>query len=217
MVFNKLRLQIALMFAAATMSAQNITHGPMIGGVMPNEARIYIRTNQATDFILEYSTDSLFASYQSVNFATDTALDNSKIVNLSSLIPFTDYYFRYRINGTIQDTKGHFKTFPPVGAAEHLVFVTGSCQETENMKVFDVMPTYKPDLFIHTGDFTYPSYQIPGILGYPQEWSAIELAWRRRNDEPVCKDMLKKIPIAYMPDDDDTWAIPDILKGVEHR
>jgi hypothetical protein len=205
-------LVLFCLFTSATFG-QNITHGPMIGGITANEARIYIRTNVATDFVLEYSADSLFTTFQSINTATDAALDNTKIVNLTSLLPSSTYYFRYRINGVVQSTKGQFKTFPPVGAAEHLVFVTGSCQETENMKVFDVMPTHKPDLFIHTGDFTYPAYQIPSILGYPQEWSAIELAWRRRNSEPICEDMLKKIPIAYMPDDDDTWGNSKYFKG----
>ena len=210
---NRFLLTFSLFFLSQLLSAQTITHGPMIGGVTENSVRIYIRTNQPSGFILEYSTDSLFSTFESLNAATEASLDNSKIVNLSSLNTFTDYYFRYRINGNVEGSIGHFKTFPPVGAAEHLVFVTGSCQETANMKVFDVMPTHKPDLFIHTGDFTYPSYQIPSILGYPQEWSAIELAWRRRNDEPVCKDMLKKVPIAYMPDDDDTWGNSRYFRG----
>ena len=180
---------------ATTLSAQTITHGPMIGGITENGARIYIRTNQAIDFSLEYSADSLFTSYESIGSATDAALDSSKIVTLSSLIPSTDYYFRYRINGIVQNANGHFKTFPPVGIAEHLVFVTGSCQETANMKVFDVMPLYHPDLFIHSGDFTYPSYQLPRYYNsnYPETWSSIELAWRKRNEEPVCKEMLKKM------------------------
>ena len=210
---NRFFLTFSLFFLSQLLSAQTITHGPMIGGVTENSVRIYIRTNQPSGFILEYSTDSLFSTFESLNAATEASLDNSKIINLSSLNTFTDYYFRYRINGNVEGSIGHFKTFPAVGAAERLVFVTGSCQETDNMKVFDVMPTHKPDLFIHTGDFTYPSYQIPSLLGYPQEWSAIELAWRRRNDEPVCKDMLKKVPIAYMPDDDDTWGNSRYFRG----
>lgn len=213
MILSRIKFVMLFFMFTTSLSAQNITHGPMIGGITASDARIYIRTNVATNFTLEYSTDSIFTIYQSINSATVDTLDNSKIIDLSSLSSSTNYYFRYRINGDIQDTKGHFKTFPQVGAAEHLVFVTGSCQETENMKVFNVMPMHKPDLFIHTGDFTYPSYQLPDILGYPQEWSAIEIAWRRRNEEPICKDMLKKIPIAYMPDDDDTWGNSRHFKG----
>jgi phosphodiesterase/alkaline phosphatase D-like protein len=215
MATSNLKLWTILMMFSSLVFAQNITHGPMIGGVTESSARIYIRTNQASSFTLEYSKDSLFSTFQSIASATDSTLDNSKIVNLSSLSISTDYYFRYRINGIVQSTKGHFKTFPAVGTAEHLVFVTGSCQETANMKVFDAMPTHKPDLFIHTGDFTYPSYQIPRFNGinYPEDWASIELAWRRRNSEPVCDEMLKKIPIAYMPDDDDTWGNSKYFKG----
>ena len=195
--------------------AQNITHGPMIGGVTENSARIYIRTTHAVDFILEYSTDSLFTSFQQIAAATDPTWDTTKIVSLQDLIPSTPYYFRYRINGEIENTQGRFKTFPVAGTAAHLVFVTGSCQETPNMKVFDVMPLYHPDLFIHSGDFTYPSYQIPRYYGldYPETWSSIELAWRRRNEEPICREMLRKIPIAYMPDDDDIWGNSRYFKG----
>jgi hypothetical protein len=187
----------------------------MIGGVTESSARIYIRTHTAVPFILEYSTDSLFSSFEEVNSATDASWDTTKIVTLQHLLPSTHYFFRYRIGGAIENVQGHFKTFPLPGTASHLVFVTGSCQETENMKVFDVMPVYHPDLFIHTGDFTYPSYQIPRYYGlnYPEGWNTIELAWRRRNEEPVCREMLKKIPIAYMPDDDDTWGNSRYFKG----
>ena len=206
---------IFLLLLTQNIFAQNITHGPIIGGVTENSARIYIRTSSAVNFSLEYSTDSTFASFLQINSATDANLDTSKIVTLENLAIFTDYYFRYRINGNIENTTGHFKTFPVVGATEHLTFVTGSCQETPNMKVFDVMPLYKPILFIHTGDFTYPSYQIPRYVGmdYPEDWNAVKLGWRRRNEEPICKDMLKKMPIAYMPDDDDTWGNSKYFKG----
>jgi phosphodiesterase/alkaline phosphatase D-like protein len=186
--------------------AQYITHGPVTGAVTENSCRIYIRTDISRDFTLEYSTDSLFTSFQTIAARTDSSIDNIKIVNINGLMPSTQYFMRFVFDGTIDLLHGSFKTFPPIGSSQHLLFVTGSCQETANMKVYDVMPRHHPDLFIHIGDFTYPSYQIPDSIGYPQNWSAVELAWRRRYEEPVCKDMLRNIPMAYMPDDDDTWG-----------
>jgi alkaline phosphatase D len=183
----------------------------MVGGVTEQSARIYIRTTSPIDFTLEYSSDSAFAVFDQITASTDALLDNTKIITLQRLLPSTRYYFRYRINGNLENTKGKFKTFPMPGSTGHLLFVTGSCQETPNMKVFDVMPTYDPDLFIHTGDFTYPSYQIGA--SYPEQYSTIELAWRKRNEEPICKEMLKAVPIAYMPDDDDTWGNSRYFKG----
>jgi alkaline phosphatase D len=198
-----------LSFVTASV-AQNITHGPMIGAITESSARIYIRTSIPTIYVLEYSTDSLFADYDVAIDSTRVSRDNSNITDLTGLIQHKDYYFRYRINDIVQAVRGHFRTFPIPGEAAHMVFVTGSCQETENMKVFNAMPLHNPDLFIHTGDFTYPSYQV---ANYPQEWSAIETAWRKRNEEPVCKDMLKRVPIAYMPDDDDTWGNSRYFRG----
>lgn len=195
--------------------AQTITHGPVISGVTSNSARIYIRTNLATSYTLEYSADSNFVTFQSAISATQTATDSIDIITLSNLLPSTTYYFRYRINNAIQTIKGRFKTFPNIGTEEHLVIVTGSCQETANMKVFDAMPTHNPDLFIHLGDFSYPSYQIPRYYGldYPTDPNAVTLAWQKRHEEPVCKDMLKKVPLAYMPDDDDSWGNSKYYKG----
>ena len=198
---------------------QTITHGPMIGGITAHSARVYIRTSVATPITIEYSTDSLFNQSLSIDDSTRTDLDNSKIFDLNHLTPFSDYYFRYKIGTNPQNISGHFKTFPIESSAEHLVIVTGSCQETANMKVFDVMPTYQPNLFIHTGDFTYPSYQIPRYYGmdYPEDWNAVKLGWLKRNEEPICKEMLKRIPIAYMPDDDDTWGNSRFYKGGEAK
>lgn len=204
-------LLFPFLLLAQSMFAQFITHGPMTGGVTANAARIYIRTATPQNFILEYSTDSLFSTYQQVASATDSAWDNTKIVDLDGLAPLTDYYFRYRINGIVDSIQGKFKTFPVEGSVGHLIFVTGSCQETSDMKVFDVMPTYHPNLFIHCGDFTYPSYQIGPT--YPGDWNTILLAWRRRNEEPRCKEMLRRLPIAYLPDDDDIWGNSRYFKG----
>jgi alkaline phosphatase D len=207
---NLLLVFSILMIFCSFTNGQNITHGPMIGGVTENGARIYIRTSAPVAFNLEYSTDSMFSLYKSALFATDANSDNSTITPMEDLTPNTKYYFRYRINDVVEEVQGSFKTFPPTGEAAHMVFVTGSCQETENMKVFNAMPLHDPYMFIHTGDFTYPSYQV---ANYPQEWSAIETAWRRRNEEPICKDMLKRMPIAYMPDDDDTWGNSRYFRG----
>lgn len=196
---------VLLLMCFNIVAAQFITHGPMIGGVTHTGSRVYIRTDIPRNFELQYSADSTFAAFQTINSATEGSLDNSKITDIGGLQPSTVYFVRFVFDNTIDGLQGRFKTFPNPGEAAHLKFVTGSCQETPNMKVFDVMPRHQPDLFIHTGDFTYPSYQIPDALGYPQEWSSIELAWRKRNEEPVCKDMLRRVPIAYMPDDDDTY------------
>jgi phosphodiesterase/alkaline phosphatase D-like protein len=111
------------------------------------------------------------------------------------------YYYRLHVDGQQDTIKGFFKTFPRRGAEGDYVFVTGSCQETENMKVFDVLPLHNPYFLMHTGDYTYPDYQISP--DYSGDWNKIQLAYRKRYDEKVMKQMLYNMPIDYMHDDND--------------
>jgi alkaline phosphatase D len=190
--------------SATILTAQSITHGPVIGGVTANSVRMYVRTTTVQSFAIELSTDSNFSNTLIFNNTTQANLDNSVITDLTNLQPNTKYYYRVKFNGVIDNRKGSFITFPVEGEAGNYVFVTGSCQETPNMKTFDVMPKYNPRMLIHSGDFTYPDYQIGA--GYPTNYNKIEEAYRKRYEEPVMKDMLLNMPIAYMPDNHDNWG-----------
>lgn len=190
--------------AAVPAMAQYISHGPVVGGVTDTSARMYIRTYMAQACVIELDEDSNFGSPLSFSTATLEALDSSYITDLTGLAADQLYHYRVLFGGNADTLTGSFRTFPQVGQPAHFTFVTGSCQETPNMKVFDVMPTYNPLFLMHTGDFTYPSYQQDNT--YPVEWQAIELSYRRRYQEVVMKEMLRQVPIAYMPDDDDNWG-----------
>ncbi len=184
--------------------SQNITHGPVTGGITSTSARMYIRTTSVTPFTIEVAADSLFSNSISFSNTTNAMLDNSIITDLTNLQPNTRYYYRISFNGVTDIKRGSFTTFPADGEKGRYVFVTGSCQETPNMKTFDVMQQYAPRMLIHTGDFTYPDYQIAN--GYPDDYSKVEEAYRKRYEEPVMKDMLLNVPIAYIPDNHDNWG-----------
>lgn len=191
-------------FFAADVWGQYISHGPVIGGVRDNGARMYVRTHTAQAFTLELSTDAGFSNPLSFSSATDASRDSSVIVDITGLAAGQHYYYRLRFGGNTDVRDGNFRTFPTEGQPAHFSFVTGSCQESPNMKVFDVMPLHDPLFLLHTGDYTYPSYQQDNT--YPSQWPAIELSYRRRYQEAVMKEMLRYVPIDYMPDDDDNWG-----------
>lgn len=184
--------------------AQFITHGPAIGALGPHSARMYVRTSFERSFTLQLSTDSLFTKTLQYNGATVAGNDTTTILNITGLQPNTLYYYRLLFNGQPDARKGSFTSFPPEGEKGHYVFVTGSCQETENMKVFDAMPLHRPNLFLHTGDWTYPSYQLDN--SYPANYNTVKLAWRRHYNEDRMKDMLLTVPIDYVHDDDDGFG-----------
>jgi phosphodiesterase/alkaline phosphatase D-like protein len=192
-----------LLLLPTLVSAQIITHGPAVGAVGPDSARVYVRTNEAQAFILEVATDPGFSQIvASINDSTRAERDSSVIVTLRDLLPKTQYYLRYVFGGVPDALQATFRTFPTVGSRDPLVIATGSCQETANMNVFLEIPKHDPDLFIHLGDWTYPSYQLPDAF-YPEDWSYVQLSWRRKYAEVNMDSMMRLMAMDYIHDDDD--------------
>lgn len=192
-----------LLFTFLTSFSQHITHGPVTGGLTANSARMYLRTDVPTPYTIEISTQTDFSSLLSFSDSTRPELDNSRIITLNGLQPFTKYFYRVIINGNEEERSGFFTTFPEPGTKGNYVLATGSCQETANMNIFDRILELEPLLFLHTGDYTYPSYQMP--QDYPENYVRAQESWRRRYNENRMKDMLLYVPIDYVADDDDNY------------
>lgn len=190
------------LFSFSPARSQHVTHGPVVGAVTDSSARMYLRTTAPDQVItLHLSSDPLYRSTQIYLGKTVAEKDNSVMLELDRLRPDTRYHYRVFV-GAEQDTvDGQFRTFPAVGQQGDFTFVTGSCQETENMKVFDVMPLHNPYFLMHTGDYTYPDYQI--APDYSSTWDGMTLSYRKRYDEKEMKYMLRSIPIDYVYDDND--------------
>ena len=202
---KKYFLSLMWLFSINTICAQNITHGPVVGGLTHTSARLYVRTHTAQPFVLALSTFANFSQpVITINSATIPQQDSSVLININSLLPDTRYYYKLLFNGVADSKTGSFRTFPVENTPTHLLIATGSCQETDNMKVFDRIAELQPNLFIHSGDFTYPSYQMGN--DYPVQYTAVQESWRRRYNENRMKDMLLNVPIDYILDDDDNYA-----------
>ncbi len=188
-------------FLLPTVSAQYVTHGPVFGAVTFNSCKAYVRTKQCGKVRMELSTQQSLDNSFSFAGVTDSARDKSVMLLLTLLQPDTRYYYRILFEGWEDTVKGSFRTFPAEGALGDYSFVTGSCQETENMKVFDAMPKNDPYFLMHTGDYTYPDYMIS--RSYADTQDGIDSSYRRRYNEKVMKGMLRSVPIDYVFDDDD--------------
>ena len=184
-------------------SAQHITHGPVTGGLTATTARMYVRTDAPMPYTIDVSTEPNFSTLLSFSDSTRPELDNSRIVTLSGLQSYTKYYYRVIIDGIEEERSGSFTTFPENGVKGNFVLTTGSCQETANMDVFDRMLELEPMMMLHTGDFTYPSYQMN--QDYPENYARAQESWQRRYNEDRMKDMLLYVPIDYVADDDDNY------------
>lgn len=196
-------------------NAQYISHGPVVGAITSSSCKIYLRTFSPAAIELELSDKQIFSG------STTKERDNSVIIQLHSLLPDKKYSLRIFVNGKEDTTKGSFRTFPAEGAKGDYSFVTGSCQETTNMKVFDAIPKNDPYFLMHTGDFTYPDYMIARNYAASQE--GIDSSYRRRYNEKVMKQMLYNVPIDYMFDDDDyvgasagRYCTNDLISKIHH-
>lgn len=215
---KNLIINCCLILTSLNLNAQFVTHGPVVGAVTDSSARVYVRTKMPQTFLLRFEPAGNPADVKFIKVETTPALDNSCITNLTGLQSNTVYNVSFWFGDTITEnvktldnlklvqdtTRGSFQTFPRKGEKGNYLFVTGSCQESENMKTFDVMSSLKPRMMLHTGDFTYPSYQMGDE--YPREYPAIQESFRRRYQEKRMRQMLWNVPIAYVPDDDDGWG-----------
>lgn len=194
-------LSICLFFALIS-QAQFITNGPAIGGVTETSARMYLATGDHSVIRIELATDSNFTSDIKPYLVTTEAKNYfMEIADLDGLEPNTTYYYRFQKGDHTDSIKGHFRTFPEFGTKGSYTFIAGSCQETENMKVFDVIPKHDPWFMLHTGDYTYPDYQIRP--DYSADYPTVALSYRKRYDEKQMKQMLHTLPIDYIYDDND--------------
>ncbi|MBI1184589.1 T9SS type A sorting domain-containing protein [bacterium] len=199
-----MRLLLAFLLLPALCEAQYISHGPVIGAVTDSSCKIFVRCPASDMVELQYATDSSFSSPRSVQVPVDAANDSTAIIKLSNLEAFTRYFYRFNIGGKTDERHGFFTTFPTENTSAHFTLVTGSCQETDNMKVFKRMAELEPLLFLHSGDFTYPSYQLND--SYPANYQTVVQSWHRKYEEKRMHRMLYKVPIDYVNDDDDGYG-----------
>lgn len=193
---------LTLFLSSILCVGQNISHGPVIGAVTDTSARMFLRSAVPNSYItLHVAADTLYNSVQIFLGRPVVQKDSSIIIDIDRLRPNTKYYYRLFVGQQLDTINGWFKTFPAEGQKGDFTFVTGSCQETENMKVFDVIPMHDPYFLMHTGDYTYPDYQI--APDYSSTWKGMALSYRKRYDEKEMKYMLRSIPIDYVYDDND--------------
>lgn len=181
--------------------AQNIISGPVVGAVTSTSAQIVVQTNES-DLLTIILTNDLQTPADTFNLETLTENYGFAKLKFENLFPYTNYFVELSSSvNSDEKIKASFRTFPREGQQGVYTFVTGSCQETENMKVFDVIPAHKPLFFMHTGDYTYPDYQIAG--DYSSRYNDVALSYTKRYNEKQMKEMLLSVPIDYVFDDND--------------
>ncbi len=211
---NKLILTLLLIYPGVAGYCQYVTHGPVVGAVSSSTARIYVRTSQAAEVKIQLATDTSFTSVTEVTDSTFAWRDSSNILDFSGLNAYTTYYYRVFVNGIADTISGYFRTFPPVGAKGNYKWGVLSCQEYGTYNAFNALYNRHPAFVLHTGDWTYPDYQIPG--DHRMDWSLQQLSYRKRYKEQFMEKTLRSAVYDYVPDNHDGAGQRDNIIGAAY-
>lgn len=117
-----------------------LSHGPNVGDVTHESARIWIRTCQAWPFFIEYQAAGdvwgrleeegvtfEWTDPQRVSGETLKTQDNTGIITIEGLHADAGYFYRVYINDVlVPESAGGFKTMPPPGEPAVVTFAVGA-------------------------------------------------------------------------------------------
>jgi alkaline phosphatase D len=144
--------------AVPTGAAPSLTHGPLVGAVKENSARVFARTNQAAQVAIQYGVQpGLNDAVTTPAQQTSPAHDFTTLVSLQSLSPATTYYLNVLVGGKPQLTAPYpkFKTFPAPDTAAPLKWVMLTDFSYKPSPAFARAAAENPDFVVIGGDFDH--------------------------------------------------------------
>lgn len=201
-----LAIQLA---SVSCLSAQVMTHGPVVGGVTDTTAQIFMRTDQAASVSIRWSTDPTFATSQvSASFTTSVTNDFTKTIGLSNLPASTTIYLNPQVNGVGQISGApypSFTTFPAPGSSKTFNFVVltdfaNTAILTEDIPSFAHAAGESPAFAFIGGDF---DHRNPGSLSLKREMFRDLYSADTPHMEDFVNLILRRMPIVHQWDDHD--------------
>lgn len=199
--------------------AQNLTHGPIVGGVTHESASFVFRVDAEADLQIQLSTSDDFTNPM-ITPVFHTVSDSNFFgkVSMDGLSASTLYYYRPVIDGQpLEDgVVRHFTTFPAPGSSNTFKFLFGSCQQAEYDPYSDVGDLFNTMVqedsdaafFLQQGDWGYPDTTDvesgnPGDY-FPLQYERVQATYemKYRPDYPMI-DLQQIMPIDYVWDDHD--------------
>jgi alkaline phosphatase D len=137
----------------------DISHGPMLGSVSNNSARLWVRTTKPSDVVVTiFDTDNPSVK-KITEVKTSAESDQTCIIHLDKLKKDTKYNYSVQVGES--QFKSNFTTLGPSLSGRKVRLVYGSCYShgdnrmEPNHSVFSEMATRNADLVIFLGDFPY--------------------------------------------------------------
>ena len=155
----KFKFIIFLIATVATLSAQNISHGPMLGDVSEHTARIWVRTTVPADVTCDLFKVGSKRGQRTQKIRTQLASDNTCIIKFDKLKKETEYQYVVRVGKS--EYRATFTTLGPslTQKGVRIVYGYGYNHSENRMKpgtsIFQEMKARKANLNLFLGDFPY--------------------------------------------------------------
>jgi len=191
-----------------------VVHGPMLGAVTAESARIWVRTADEVSFEAHISDgkQSFVATAR-----TSEDRDFTGVARIDGLTPSTEYTYDVRVEGEVVSESFTFRTAPPVGQHGQFEIGFGGCAgyTPDNERMWDTIAGHDLRAFLFLGDNVY--IDIPDMPGAFHDYS-----YYRRQSRPEFRRFVGKMPQYAIWDDhdaafDDVWLGPYVDKPVWKR
>jgi alkaline phosphatase D len=174
-------------------------HGPMLGCVTGQSAKVWVRTLAEADVqVIAGMDEELTDGIQSKIVRSTRDLDFTAEVPIQGLKPMTTYRYAISIDGRRGDDQVHtFRTAPPVGARAkfRIAFGGGAGYVPQNERVWDTVRSFRPDALLLLGDNVYiDAPTMPEMQHY---------CYYRRQARPEYARLIASTPVYAIWDDHD--------------
>lgn len=193
--------------AAQFMGSARLTHGPVVGAVTPDAARVFVRTDRPAQVQIMYGTDPKLesASLSAIQTTAETT-DWTSQIPLNGLQSNTSYYLNILVDNAPQLTEPypHFKTFPSPDAAQEFSFVVltdASTSIKHAPQTFVNAGAENPAFVILGGDF--PHGKSLTIEEKRANFKAIYSPATSPSIASFVRAILRQYPVAHVWDDHD--------------
>lgn len=149
-----------------------LTHGPMIGAVGADDARIWLRTDSTRQVLVRVAADEagLAAALPAAIVYPRAADDFMADVQIVGLGPDATWLFDIEIDGE-RYGPWTLRTAPAIGAQTTFRLAIGSCTKDGEQPVFAAIRDWAPDTFLFLGDTHYGNTHSLSTMRQNNRWA----------------------------------------------
>ena len=187
----------------------HLLHGPIVGSVTENRARIWLRSAKESVIVVEASLSEDFTEIAALGQGNTKADDDyTATIELNGLQAGQKYFYRMKIDG--REANGafeqSFRSFPKKNKNFSIIFGGGAGYNPQYEHMWDNIVKHQPTALLQLGDNVY--HDAPGIE------ETQRYCYYRRYSRPEFRRAMAQTPMFALYDDHD-FADNDCWGGTD--